>query len=107
MKNSPSPIIRRMQRTMAVGLFLLPTTLLFVVAPLYSPEVSYADDKMTPPGDCTRERHAILKAAVSAACKAPGQQMKCTPQDDCPELAQKIQLFSACIRARVRVLSRR
>ncbi len=95
---------------MAVGLFLLPTTLLFVVAPLYSPDVSYAgstmpahhdapaqEEELKAPGDCTVEEHKFKQAIVDTVCNVP---RACNASDSCLTLQINIPKLELCRNAR-------
>src|SRR5689334_2392769 len=54
-------------------------------------------------GDCTKEQHSRLNAAVSEACKT-GDMRACTSNDSCEQLLAKITGFYRCIEARQAIM---
>lgn len=56
-----------------------------------------------PYGDCTKEQHSRLNAAVSEACKT-GDMRACTSHDSCEQLLAKVTGFHGCIEARQAIM---
>ena len=69
---------------------------LLAILLLLLPRGIQAEEK--PPGDCTANRHAELKAAVGRACKSGS--MKCSGPEPCLQLQANWDQFQACIDAR-------
>lgn len=56
-----------------------------------------------PYGDCTKEQHSRLNAAVSEACKS-GNLRKCVAADSCDALLRKVQNYASCLEARKAIM---
>ncbi|MBJ7544736.1 hypothetical protein [Rhodomicrobium udaipurense] len=61
-----------------------------------------AYQELSPPGDCTWAKHKELQNEVNLACK-DGATPACEPNDSKKVVLEKIDKFSACVAARVKI----
>ena len=70
----------------------------------YTPNVAaVAGASLMPPGDCTSAEHRALQAIVDRDCD---RERRCTQNDDCATIWQRIQHNAECIRARSTINAR-
>lgn len=65
--------------------------------------VPRAGASLMPPGDCSWGEHRALQNAVDEACD---RERRCTQNDDCATIWQRIQFNAECIRARTTINAR-
>jgi hypothetical protein len=82
-----------------------PSVPLTVGSANYSPNIAavVGGASLLPPGDCTPAEHRILQNEVDRACD---RQTRCTQNDSCPDIWQKIGYNAECIRARAIINAR-
>lgn len=70
----------------------------------YTPNVAVvAGASLMPPGDCTYAEHRTLQDEVDRACD---RNTRCTQNDSCPTIWERIQFNAECIRARSTINTR-
>ena len=88
-----------MKTTWSVAAFIL---MLSLVPAALGAEPETKD--LEAPGDCSKEEHRRLKAAVGEVCKS--EPMRCEGSMECPELMSRWSKFQNCIDARQTIMDK-